>query len=86
MEKSEFFFCPEMDLFQLERQDTGDFSTANFIDLIMVPVHLYCSRPVLFDINATINYLVTLDRRDERTLKGHAGSVELSRVVTSGFQ
>lgn len=30
-----FFFCPAMDLFQLEGQDTGDFSAANFIDLIM---------------------------------------------------
>lgn len=54
-----------MDLFQLEGQDTGDFSAANFIDLIMVPVHLYCYRPAPFDINATVKYLIILDRQDE---------------------
>lgn len=75
-----------MDLFQLEGQDTGDFPAANFINLIMAPVHLYYYRPVLFDINATIKYLVIFNRQDEWTLKGHAGSVELSRVLTSDFQ
>lgn len=54
-----------MDLFQLEGQDTGDFSAANFINLIMVLVHLYYYRSVLFDINATMKHLVIFDRQDE---------------------
>lgn len=55
-----FFFCPVMDLTQLEGQDTGDSSAANFFDFVMVPVHLYHYGAVLFGINAIIKYLVTL--------------------------
>lgn len=80
-----FFSVLQWIYFSLRGKILVDFSAANF-DLIMVPLHLYCYRPVFFDTNATIKYLVILDTQDECTLKGHAGSVDHSRVLTNGFQ
>lgn len=74
-----FFSVLQWIYFSLRGKILVDFSAANF-DLIMVPLHLYCYRPVFFDINATIKYLVISGRQDECTLKGHAGSVDQSRV------
>lgn len=49
-----------MDLIELEGHNTDDSSAANFLDFIMVPVHLHHYGAVLFGINTTIKYLVIL--------------------------